>query len=57
MKKYIVKPEYIDDFYGILSIEEVNECQTEGIDSEEIERLSRGWGTPVEEIMEMLEEL
>lgn len=48
MKKYIVKPEFIDtwsneDFDGIVTVDE-------------IKRLAFEWGTTVEELMEQVEE-
>ena len=51
MKKYIVKPEYEDSWYGGISTDEWGP-----IDESEIRRLAREWDVPFEELMEQVEE-
>lgn len=55
MKKYIVKPEYQDEFYGRCDVEYIEQCQERGIPQEDIDHLIREWGEDA--VMEMLEEL
>lgn len=53
MKKYIVKAEYIDRFYGSCESEYVEQCQADGVPQEDIEFLISEWGEDV--VMNMLE--
>ena len=55
--RFRVLPEFIAGWYGGQSAEETDAGQEAGLTMEEIERLSREWGTPIEELMEQVEEI
>lgn len=53
MKKFRIKEEFLDEWgYGVSS-DELDRIVTE----EEVQSIARGWETPVEELMDQLEEL
>ena len=54
MKKYRIKPEYLDAWTGgnVYNSDETPEI----VDEVEIERLSREWNVPVETLLEQVEE-
>ena len=54
MKKYIVKEDCIDRFYGRADSEYVEECQNNGIPTEDIEFMLSEYG---EDIYDLLEEI
>lgn len=54
---YRVKEEYIDNWYGAQTLEEIEESQRSGFDMEEIERLAREWDVSLEVLMEQVEEI
>ena len=49
MKKYIVKPEFVDNWYG------GNDYTDELISEDEIKRLAADWGKSFEELMDQVE--
>lgn len=55
--KYIVKSEFIDQWFGNATTEEIEEAQANGFTTEDISRLACDWGVSVEELMEQVEEL
>jgi 2-iminoacetate synthase ThiH len=54
--KYTVKEEYIDQWYGSATTEEIEEAQEKGFTAEDINRLANDWGTSVNDLMEQVEE-
>lgn len=54
MKRYHVLPEYQDAWYGNLSTEEIGDAT---VTEEEIRRLAREWDTPLEDLMDQVEEI
>lgn len=54
MKQYKVKPEYQDAWFGGLPTDEIGDAI---VSEDEINRLSREWGMPVEDLMEQVEEV
>lgn len=55
--RFRVLPEFVASWYGSQSAAETDAGQEAGLTMEEIERLSREWGTPIEELMEQVEEI
>ena len=55
--RFRVLPEFVADWYGSQSAAETEAGQAEGLTMEEIERLSREWGTPIEELIDQVEEI
>ncbi len=54
--KYIVKSEYIDQWFGNASIEEIEAAQAKGFTEEDINRLAMDWGVSADDLMEQVEE-
>lgn len=54
--KYIVKSEFIDQWFGSATTEEIEEAQANGFTAEDINRLAMDWGTSAEDLMEQVEE-
>lgn len=59
MKKttYRVTEGNINDFYGDASTDEIEKKQRDGFTADEINDLARGWEMPVNEVMNMVEEI
>ena len=55
--KYRVLDEYIDQWYGSMSLKEIESAQKEGLSMEEIRRLSEEWGVPLEKLIEEVEQI
>ena len=55
-KMYTVKSEFIDNWFGSASTDEIEEAQEKGFTAEDISRLARDWGVSVEDLMEQVEE-
>lgn len=51
--KWVVKDEFINQFYGNTDQETIQDYQTNGIPEEDLQHLEREWG----DLSEMLEEL
>lgn len=52
MKRYRIKPEFYDSWTNSPNYETASI-----VDADEIERLSREWGTPIDELMEQVDEI
>ena len=55
--KYRVLDEYIDQWYGSMSLKEIESAQKEGLNMEEIRRLSEEWGVSLEKLIEEVEQI
>lgn len=54
--KYIVKSEYIDQWFGNASTEEIEAAQAKGFTEDDISRMANDWSVSVEDLMEQVEE-
>lgn len=54
--KYIVKSEFIDQWFGRSTTEEIEEAQANGFTEEDISRMAAEWCVPAEDLMEQVEE-
>jgi uncharacterized protein YidB (DUF937 family) len=54
--KYIVKSEFIDQWFGSATTEEIEAAQEKGFTAEDINRLAMDWGVSEEDLMEQVEE-
>ena len=56
-KMYTVKSEFIDQWFGSASTDEIEKAQAKGFTAEDISRLARDWGVSAEDLMEQVEEM
>ena len=56
-RRFCVRPEHIDAWYGNADPEEINAAQAIGLSMDDINGLSVGWDVPLEKLMEQVEEM
>lgn len=55
--KFVAKDEYIDDFYGSVESDIIEDCQTNGLTIDDLKELARGWSIDIGDVLNMVEEM
>lgn len=55
--KFVAKDEYIDDFYGSVESDIIEDCQTNGLTIDDLKELARGRSIDIGDVLNIVEEM